>query len=144
MAPISKMNLSLLGLMVLGLLSTTAPAQAEGVLVAHPSIQVESIDSGAVRNLFLGKTTKLGDARVVIVAQSQGATHESFLKEYVGKSPKQFLNFWRKLAFTGKASLPTTLDSDEAVVDWVSHNEGAVGYIADASGIQGVTVIRIQ
>jgi len=144
MAPIGFSRFLVLTLAFAVPVAWIVPASAGEVLVAHPSLEVQSLDAKVVRSLFLGKTTKLGEAQVTIVAQTQGETHEAFLREYVGKSPQQFLNFWRKQAFTGKASLPPALDSDAAVVDWVARNEGAIGYVSDTAEVRGVTVIRIQ
>jgi hypothetical protein len=38
--------------------------------------------------------------------------------------------YWRKLVFSGLGEAPPELASDAAVLDFVAHNVGAVGYLS--------------
>lgn len=73
-----------------------------------------------------------------------GTAHEEFLKEYIGKNDNAFRAGWRSLVFSGQASMPKSLDGDAAVVQFVAHNAGAIGYISKASAHEGVKVIAVR
>ena len=98
--------------------------------------------------MFEGKKANWpSGAKVVLVTQPDAAVHETFLKAYVGKSPSQFANAWKKIVFTGKASAPVSAKSDAEVVEAVAKSAGAVGYISDpaaAAGKAGVTVVTVK
>jgi hypothetical protein len=40
--------------------------------------------------------------------------------------------------------MPKSLDSDAAVVEFVAHNAGAVGYISKATPHEGVKVLTVR
>jgi hypothetical protein len=51
---------------------------------------------------------------------------------------------WRSLVFSGQASMPKNLDPESAVVEFVAHNAGAIGYIGKATPHEGVKVIAVK
>lgn len=59
--------------------------------------------------------------------------HKEFLKQYIGKTQPQFRNYWRKKVFTGKGRAPKKNDSSEAMIQFVTENSGAIGYIPKES-----------
>jgi len=64
-------------------------------------------------------------SHVTPVLLKSGAAHEEFLSAYVGKNDSAFRAGWRSLVFSGQASMPKSLDSEAAVVEFVAHNAGA-------------------
>jgi hypothetical protein len=50
------------------------------------------------------------------VFEKGGATHEAFLKQYLGKTEAARSTYYRSLVFTGKAFMPKMLGSDAEVV----------------------------
>jgi hypothetical protein len=56
------------------------------------------------------------------VLLKSGAVHDEFLTEYIGKNDTAFRASWRSLVFSGQASMPKSLDSEAAVVEYVAHN----------------------
>jgi len=51
---------------------------------------------------------------------------------------------WRSLVFSGQAVMPKNLDTDAAVVEYVAHTPGAIGYVAKDSGHDGVKVLAVH
>jgi hypothetical protein len=51
---------------------------------------------------------------------------------------------WRSLVFSGQASMPKSLDPEATVVDFVAHNQGAIGYINKATPHEGVKVLTVK
>jgi hypothetical protein len=73
-----------------------------------------------------------------------GTVHEEFLQVYIGKNDTAYRAGWRSLVFSGQATMPKSLDTDAAIVEFVAHNAGAIGYIGKASAHEGVKVLTVK
>ena len=73
-----------------------------------------------------------------------GTANEEFLQAYIGKNDTAYRAGWRSLVFSGQATMPKSLEGDAAVVEFVAHNPGAVGYIGKASPHEGVKVLAVK
>jgi len=120
-------------------------AQAQAIVIANASVKSADISKSDLKDVFVGASSSLKDgSHVTPVLLKSGAAHEAFLTEYVGKNDTAFRAGWRSLVFSGQASMPKSLDSDAAVVDYVAHNAGAIGYISKASPHEGVKVLAVR
>ena len=81
---------------------------------------------------------------MVPILLKPGTTNEEFLQVYIGKSDTAYRAGWRSLVFSGQASMPKNLDPEVAVVDFVAHNKGAIGYIGKATPHEGVKVLEVK
>jgi hypothetical protein len=97
-----------------------------------------------LKDVFTGASTSLSGGSVVPVLARAGTAHEEFLQAYIGKNDTAYRAGWRSLVFSGQATMPKSLEGDAAVVDFVAHNAGAIGYIAKASPHDGVKVLAVQ
>ena len=59
------------------------------------------------------------------VFEKSGAAHETFLEQYLDKTDAALGSYYRSLIFTGKGSMPTILESDAQVADYVGENQGS-------------------
>ena len=122
-----------------------ARAQAQVVVIANASIKASDVSAGDMRDIFTGATSTLkGGAAVGPVLLKQGATHDEFLTRYIGKSDSAFRASWRSLVFSGQGTMPHTLDSESAVVEYVSHTPGAIGYITRSTPHDGVKILAVR
>jgi ABC-type phosphate transport system substrate-binding protein len=123
----------------------TISAQAQVLVIANPGVKATSISKGDLRDVFTGNATSLPDGtRVVPILLKAGTVHEEFLQAYIGKSDSAYRAGWRSLVFSGQASMPKSLDPDAVVVDFVAHNEGAIGYISKATPHEGVKILTVK
>jgi ABC-type phosphate transport system substrate-binding protein len=122
----------------------SAAARAQVVLVANPGVRATDVAKGEIRDVFTGASSNLAGSKVTPVLMKSGAATDAFLSEYVGKSDSAFVAGWRSLVFSGEAAMPKTLESDAAVVDFVAHNPGAVGYVSKAAAHEGVKVLSVH
>jgi ABC-type phosphate transport system substrate-binding protein len=136
----------LLALMLIAAASIfSVHAQAQAIVIANPSVKSADVSKGDLRDVFTGASTSLKDgSRVTPVLLKQGGAHDEFLAAYVGKNDTAFRASWRSLVFSGQATMPKSLDSEAAVVDYVAHNPGAIGYISKATPHDGVKVLAIR
>jgi ABC-type phosphate transport system substrate-binding protein len=120
-------------------------AQAQAIVIANPGVKASEISKNDLRDLFTGATTSLpGGGSAVIILLKDGTVHQEFLQAYIGKNDTAFRACWRNLVFSGQASMPKSLDSDAAIVEFVAHNAGAIGYISKATPHEGVKVLTVR
>jgi hypothetical protein len=111
---------SLFPLLVLLVLAFSVRAHAQIVIIANPGVSVSEASISELRDLFIGASSSLkGESHLTPVILKQGPVHEEFLAQYVGKS-------------------------DAAVVDYVAHHSGAIGYVAEKASHQGTKVLAVR
>ena len=118
--------------------------QAQVIVIANPSVKTSEVSKNDLKDVFTGASTSLGGGSVVPILLKAGTVHEEFLQAYIGKNDTAYRAGWRSLVFSGQASMPKSLDSDAAVVEFVAHNAGAIGYIGKASAHEGVKVLAVR
>lgn len=119
--------------------------QAQVIVIANPSVKSADVSKSDLKDVFTGASSSLKDgSHVTPVLLKGGADHDAFLSDYVGKNDTAFRAGWRSLVFSGQASMPKSLDGDAAVVEYVAHNAGAIGYIGKASPHEGVKVLTVR
>ena len=120
-------------------------AQAQVIVIANPGVKATEISKNDLRDVFTGAATALpGGGNVVPILLKAGTVHEEFLQAYIGKNDTAYRAGWRSLVFSGQASMPKSLDTDAAVVEFAAHNAGAIGYIGKASPHEGVKVLAVK
>jgi ABC-type phosphate transport system substrate-binding protein len=123
----------------------TVARGADFKVVANPSVGAASISADELKGVFLMTKTSLKDAgHVEPVLEKGGPVHESFVKEYLGKTDAGLQNYYRSLAFTGKGSIPKEVASDADVVSTVAKTKGAIGYIGAETEAAGVKVLEVK
>ena len=121
------------------------PAQAQVIVIANSGVKATEISKSDLRDVFTGNATSLpGGGNVVPILLKAGTVHEEFLQAYIGKNDTAYRAGWRSLVFSGQASMPKSLDTDAAVVEFVAHNTGAIGYIGKATPHEGVKVLTVR
>jgi ABC-type phosphate transport system substrate-binding protein len=112
-------------------------------VIANPSVKATQVSAEELKRIFLATNNSLDGGHVVPVFEKGGATHEAFLKQYLGKTDAALNIYYRSLVFTGKAFMPKVLGSDAEVAAYVAKTNGAIGYVnagADASGVKALVV----
>ncbi len=134
-----------ISLFMIAALVCAARAQAQVIVIANPSVKADSVSKSDLRDVFTGNATSLPDgSRVVPILLKAGTVQAEFLQAFIGKSDTAYRAGWRSLVFSGQASMPKSLDGDAAVVDFVAHNPGAIGYISKATPHEGVKVLTVR
>jgi len=118
--------------------------EAQVVVIANPSVKSAQVSKSDLRDVFNGASSSLAGSHVTPVLLKGGPANDAFLSEFIGKSDGAFKAGWRSLVFSGQASMPKTLDTESAMVDYVAHNAGAIGYVAKATPHDGVKVLEVR
>jgi ABC-type phosphate transport system substrate-binding protein len=120
-------------------------AHAQVVVIANSSVGATAISKAELRDVFTGASSNLkGGMQVLPVLQKQGVVNSGFLNLYVGKSDSAFRASWRSILFSGQGAMPRTLESDAAVVEYVAHTAGAIGYIGETTPHEGVKILVVR
>jgi ABC-type phosphate transport system substrate-binding protein len=123
-----------------------AVARAQDVVViVNDGVKATSASADDVRGVFTGDKSSLGDgSKVTPVTLKGGPANDTFLKAYVGKSDAAFRTAWRSLVFSGQGSMPKTVDSEAAMVDYVAATPGAIGYVGKDTAHDKVKTLTIK
>jgi ABC-type phosphate transport system substrate-binding protein len=114
-------------------------------VIANSSVGASSLSADELKGVFLATKTSLGDgSHVEPVLEKGGATHEAFVKEYLGKTDAALQTYYRSLVFTGKASMPKTLGADPEVVAYVAKTKGAIGHVGAGASTAGVKTLEVK
>jgi ABC-type phosphate transport system substrate-binding protein len=119
-------------------------AKAQVIVIANPGFKASEVSKNDLKDVFTGASTTLGGASVVPILLKAGTAHEEFLQAYIGKNDTAYRAGWRSLVFSGQATMPKSVDGDAAVVEFVAHNNGAIGYISKSSPHDGVKVLTVR
>jgi ABC-type phosphate transport system substrate-binding protein len=118
---------------------------ADFKIIANASVGASSVSAEELKGVFLATKTSLSDgSHVEPVLEKSGATHEAFVKEYLGKTDAALQTYYRSLVFTGKASMPKTLGADAEVVAYVAKTRGAIGYVSAGTSTAGVKTLEVK
>ena len=114
-------------------------------VIANSAVTASSVSADDLKGVFLAtKTSLLDGSHVEPVLLKSGAAHETFLKQYLGKTDSALETYYRSLVFTGKGSMPKSLPSETDVVGFVAKTKGAIGYVSGAAATEGVKVLDVK
>lgn len=121
------------------LAAPTARAQGGFQVVVNAKNPATSMGAREVSDIFLGKTERWdGGFRASPVDQlADDGARALFSTAVHAKDVNAIKKYWRKMVFSGLGNPPDEMDSDAAVLDFVAHNVGAVGYVAAGTPLSG-------
>lgn len=144
--PIRPLLFGLLGL------ACSLTASAEFAVIVHPDNPVQTMTPRQVSDLYLGRARSFSAAEPQATGPASVYEHpadsplrEAFFRVLNGMSIKQLNAYWARLRFSGEVLPPAALADSRAVVDAVSRNRHAIGYVeAAAAGGQVKVVLRLN
>lgn len=113
-------------------------------VIANSRVRADTVSADEIKRIFLEENSSLEDGtHVEPVVEKDGPVHETFLKEYMGRTDDDLQTYYRALVFTGRGSMPKELGSDAEVVSYVARTKGAIGYVSADSNTDGVKTLEI-
>ncbi|MCP4105731.1 MAG: hypothetical protein GY749_09360 [Desulfobacteraceae bacterium] len=105
-------------------------SQADEItIIGNKDVPVNSLNINEIRSIFLGEKIKWDNTKKITFVILKTKTHENFLRKYLGTTPAQYRNYWRKMVFTGKSKSPRALENPGELIDYISDTSGSVSYI---------------
>ncbi|HEV2619030.1 MAG TPA: hypothetical protein VGU23_03735 [Acidobacteriaceae bacterium] len=114
------------------------------MIIASANVKAAEVSKSDLKDIFSGASSTVGGTHVTPVLLKAGPANEEFLSAYVGKSDLAFRMGWRSLVFSGQATMPRSFDNEAALVDYIAHNPGMIGYIGKGTPHEGVKVIAVK
>jgi len=101
----------------------------ELTIITHKDVH-DQIDAYTIKHIYLGKKTQWENhEKVIFIVFKSNGSFDIFLKKYIGKSKKQFNNYWRRQIFTGKGTMPKSFNNIDTVFDFIKNNRGSIAFI---------------
>lgn len=110
------------------LISTAFTARADIAIVINEASAVRQISHSEAVNIFMGRYRRLPNDSMALPID-QAPLKARFYKALVQKDMAEINSYWARLVFSGRASPPQQADRLEDVVDIVTHNNNALGYV---------------
>jgi len=125
--------------------ASVAARAADVKLIANASVTASSVSADELKGVFLATKSSLSDgSHVEPVLLKSGATHEGFVKQYLGKTDAALETYYRSLVFTGKGSMPKMLASETEMVEFVAKTKGAIGYVSAGTSPGAAKPIEVK
>jgi len=139
---IKSCNRLLRSLLVAVTLVGAAPAFAGDFVVIVNKSNAATADKATVAKIYSGTMKQWSDGTTVAAVDlpEDSPVRASFSTDVVGKSVLSLKGVWALLVFSGKASPPKQVASDDDVKKFVSTNKGGVGYVKSSSVDDSVKV----
>lgn len=121
-----------------------ASGSGDIVIVCSKDVPVNSLTKDEVKSIFLGEKVKWDDSHKITFVLLMTETHDRFLEKYLGTNPAQYLQYWKKMIFTGKAGSPKSFKEPDKLIEYIAGTEGAVGYVPSEAYNDKVKTISVR
>jgi len=108
------------------------PAFADIVVIVNAANPVQKMTSDEVAALYLARsrTFSTGEFALVFDQPRDSALRQQFFKLVANMAIGQVNTYWSRLMFSGQEMPPQVLPNEQAVIDIVRRNPGAIGYVS--------------
>ncbi len=114
-------------------------------IIVHASNPVKAIEREKLLRIFLKMQTRWDSGEPVLpVDQADGPARAAFFRQVLDKSPGGVKHYWEQRIFSGTDVPPPQRASDAEVIEFVKARPGAVGYVSNATGADGVKVVEVK
>ena len=108
------------------------PAFADIVVIVNAANPVQKMTSDEVAALYLARSRTFSTGEFVLVFDQprDSALRQQFFKLVANMAIGQVNTYWSRLMFSGQEMPPQVLPNEQAVIDIVRRNPGAIGYVS--------------
>jgi ABC-type phosphate transport system substrate-binding protein len=126
--------------------STARAGDVEFRVIVDPESSITSATRELIAEAFLKTTTRWPDGETIrpVDQRSDTQVRKAFSDGILKRTVAAVRSYWQQRIFSGRGVPPPELDSDDAVVRYVSEHRGAVGYVSAAAGTGGTKVITVK
>lgn len=115
------------------------------IIICNKDVKQSALTKADIQKIFLGRKTKWDDRKdLVFFTMKSSKLHTAFLRTYIGRSPEQYTNYWKRLLFIGKGLPPEAYDTEARLVRKVRATSGAIAYVSGKTDIKTVKRLRIE
>lgn len=120
-------------------------AVAESIVIVHPESKVSVISRSELSKIFLRRLRTWADGTDALPVDQlpSGEAREEFSQRIHGRGVVTVEVYWKRMIFSGRGVPPRELADDQAVLEFVRSNPGAVGYVSSATALEGVKRLTV-
>jgi len=118
-------------------------AMADIVVIVNAANPVRSMSAEEVAALYLARSRNFpsGELALVFDQPRESALRQRFFKLVANMAIGQVNTYWSRLMFSGQEMPPQSLPGEQAVIDIVRRNPGAIGYVSIPPKESGLRVV---
>jgi ABC-type phosphate transport system substrate-binding protein len=115
-------------------------------IIVNPKNESNGADREFLADAFLKKITMWPNRETIrpVDLAPNSPVRRRFSEEILRRSVEEVKGYWQQRIFAGRDVPPPELDSDEEVVKYVLKYEGAVGYVAVGTNLNGARLLGVQ
>ncbi|GAC35601.1 hypothetical protein [Paraglaciecola polaris] len=123
----------------------TYAEQPQVQVIVNNNVNVTTLSESSVRWIFSMRQTTWqdGSAIKVYVLSKQTPAHQHFCKNVLSMFPYQLERMWNKLAYSGLGEKPILVSDSQEMLNMISQEPGAIGYVFSTSLPPGAHAVRI-
>jgi ABC-type phosphate transport system substrate-binding protein len=116
------------------------------VLIVHPAVRPPALDRKFLADAFLRRTTRWPDDTPILPVDlaPDARARARFSQEILARSVASVRSYWQQRIFSGQGLPPPELGDDEAVVSYVLHHPGAIGYVSAGTALNGAMAVEVN
>jgi ABC-type phosphate transport system substrate-binding protein len=131
---------------VVGLSEPIIALESDGFkVIVNSSNPVKTLSKTQLSKLFMKKQTTWENGQPVVPVDLtiNAAVRAQFSSKVLNKSTMAVKNYWQQQVFSGKDIPPLEKANESEVIAFVQNTPGGIGYLPEATVVQGVTVVTI-
>jgi ABC-type phosphate transport system substrate-binding protein len=116
-------------------------------LVVNSEQKTQKLTREEASRIFLKKVTRWSDGDEIRVVQprTDSPVRRAFDPTVHKLPPAAIRAYWAQMVFSGRDIPPVEKSNDEAIVEFVKNNTGAIGVVSDGATLSGgVKVIELK
>ena len=115
-------------------------------VIVDPGNSTTSATRELLAEAFLKTSTRWPDGESIrpVDQRSDSAIRKAFSESILKRSVSAVRSYWQQRIFSGRDVPPPELDSDDAVVRYVSEHRGAVGYVSASTRTGETKVVTVK
>ena len=115
-------------------------------VIVHADNPLGSLSREFLVDAFLKRSTHWdgGETLRPVDQRVDSPARRRFSEKVLQRSVAAVKNYWQQRIFSGRELPPPELESDEAVISYVSKHRGAVGYVYSAAKLDRCKAVQIQ
>jgi ABC-type phosphate transport system substrate-binding protein len=127
-------------------LSASAAIPRPYKLIVHPKNATRSLPRRFVAEAFLKKISEWPDGEAIapVDLSSDSSVRRAFVEEVFERTTPAIRSYWQQMIFSGRGVPPPELESDDAVIRYVTHHRGAIGYVSARADIGDAKVVDLE
>lgn len=113
-----------------GLLLLANLSQAQVYVIVNKNNPIESLSKTEVEQIYTLKKKNWDNGSKILVLDNKNENASTKFYSFFGKQVTDFRKIWMRVQFSGEGQAPTVLNNDAEVIQKVSNEVNAIGFVA--------------